>query len=246
DQDFSFCREFFRQGLDERVALQQREAHHPPDLFSRISQKYDLLDPDERARLYTDILSVSLAGSDAPSLALAWTLYAIAANPSVEHRLVREIDEVLGRRMPTRADLAELPYTQAVVRESLRLYPPAWYTPRTNVEDDVLDGVRIPAGSTVIIFQYLMHHDPHFWPGPKRFRPERFLESRDHPAYMPYGWGPRYCFAADYAHAMLTAFTALIVRDYTLRLKTPEPPPMAPLINLRMQNDLHLDMKPRP
>ncbi|MEM7585466.1 MAG: cytochrome P450, partial [Acidobacteriota bacterium] len=142
-------------------------------------------------------------------------------------------------------DLSELRYTQAVVRESLRLYPPAWYTPRTNVEEDVLDGVRIPAGSTVIVFQYLMHQDPQHWQDPHSFRPERFLDISSHPAYMPYGWGPRYCFAADYAHMMMTAFTALIARDYALRLKTPEPPRMDPLINLRMKEDLHLTMKPR-
>ena len=245
DQDFSFCREFFREALDERVALHQQDPLWSPDLFTRIAQQYDLLDPDERDRMYTDILSVSLAGSDAPSLALAWTLYAIAANPDVRRRLEEEIDEVLGGRTPTQADISKLRYTQAVLRESLRLYPPAWYTPRTNVEEDILDGVRIPAGSTVIIFQYLMHHDPQFWSDAGTFRPERFLGSSDHPAYMPYGWGPRYCFAARYGHVMMTALTALIVRDHELRLKTPEPPRMDPLINLRMKHDLHLEMEAR-
>ena len=244
-RDFSFCRDFFRQALEERVAFEAEGNSQGPDLFARVAQKVDLSDPDQLDRLGTDLLSISLAGADAPSLALAWTLYAIAANPEVRRRLEEEVDVVLGDRSPTQADLENLGYTQAVVRESLRLYPPAWYTPRTSVEDDSIEGVRIPAGSHVVILQYLMHRDPQHWDEPDRFRPERFLDSKDHPAYMPYGWGPRYCFAADYAHVLMTAFTALIVRDHRIALRSPEPPRMEPLINLRMKQDLHLAMMPR-
>ena len=241
-QNFAICRDFFGRTVDERI---EQKGLDQQDMLASIARGYDLRNQNERDQLYTDIISVSLAGADAPSLALAWTLYAIALNPDVKFRLTKEIDEVLGARQPTLHDFAKLRYTRAVVQESLRLHPPAWYTPRTNVEEDVLDGVRIPPGSTVIAFQYLMHRDPQFWSQPTSFVPERFLGSNRHPAYMPYGWGPRYCFAADYANFMLVAFLALIVRKYDFRLLSLEPPRMNPYINLRMKDDLHLEVERR-
>ena len=242
DQSFGFCRDFFSQAIDDRLAGPR---YGRQDLLSHIAQGYDLNNSVDRQQMATDILSVSLAGADAPSLALAWTLYAIARNPEVKSRLMEEIDGVLVDHPPTRQNLAGLRYTQAVVQESLRLYPPAWYTPRTNIEEDALDGVRIPPGSTVIVFQYLMHQDPEFWNNGTEFVPERFLNSNQHPAYMPYGWGPRYCFAADYAHSMLVAFVALIFQKYDLWLLSPEPPQMSAYVNLRMKEDLHLQVEPR-
>lgn len=242
DQSFAFCRDYFRQAVDKRIARQNGGRQ---DLLTSIAREYDIHNPVERDQMYTDIISVSLAGADAPSLALSWALYAIALNPEVKSRVTKEIDEVLADRQPTRHDLAKLRYTQAVVQESLRLYPPAWYTPRTNLEEDVLDGVRIPPGSTVIVFQYLMHRDSQFWSDAEAFVPERFLSSSNHPAYMPYGWGPRYCFAADYANFMLVTFLALIMQKYDFRLLSSDPPGMNPYINLRMKNDLHFEVERR-
>ncbi len=242
DRSFGVCREFFQRAIDDRLARPSGDRRY---LLTSIAQKYDLQDPTERDQMYTDILSVSLAGADAPSLALAWTLYAVARYPEVKARILGEVDEVLAAGKPSWQDFTKLRYTQAVVQETLRLYPPAWYTPRTNVEEDVLDGVRIPAGSTVIVFQYLMHRDPEFWEDADAFVPERFLGSKGHPAYMPYGWGPRYCFAADYANFMLVAFLAQILREFDLHLLTDEPPGMNPWVNLRMSSDLRLGTERR-
>lgn len=242
DRDFSFCRHVFRQALEERAGQLRAGQTEGLGLLPRIAAKYDTTRQDEFEQMGTDIMSVSLAGADAPSVALAWMLYAVARYPEVQIKLGQEIDRVLEGRPPTGADLPQLRYARAVVQETLRLYPPAWYTPRTNVKDDVIDGVQIPAGSTVMVMQYLMHRDAEFWPDPDTFRPERFLENPLPQAYMPYGWGPRYCFAADYAHIMLMVFLTQVVQRFDGVLMSSEPPEINAYVNLRLKEDLFLGL----
>jgi len=177
---------------------------------------------DEQLR--EEIMTLFLAGHETTANALTWTWYLLAQNPQVEHALAAELDGVLGGRAPTLADLPRLPYTEMVVKESMRLYPPAWGIGRRALQEFELGGYRIPARTNVLIMQWLTHRDPRFFPDPERFDPERW---RDDPvrkgkiprfAYFPFAGGPRVCIGAGFAMMEATLLLATIAQRYRFSL----------------------------
>ena len=177
---------------------------------------------DEQLR--DEIMTLFLAGHETTANALAWTWYLLAQNPAVEHALTSELNAVLGGAPPTLAKLPHLPYTEMVVKESMRLYPPAWGIGRRALQDFELDGYRIPAGTNVFLLQWLTHRDARFYPEPERFYPERW---RDDPircgriprfAYFPFGGGPRVCIGAGFAMMEVTLLLATIAQSFRLSL----------------------------
>src|SRR5205085_1898765 len=140
-----------------------------------------------------------LAGHETTAVALTWTLYHLSRHPDADERLGAEL-RALGS--PARfEDLPRLPYAEAVVKESMRLHPPAWVVGRLAVEDLELVGTRVPRGATVLVSPWVMHRDARVFPEPERFAPERWLEGG--PAqrlprfcYLPFGAGPRACVGA--------------------------------------------------
>jgi cytochrome P450 len=126
-------------------------------------------------------------------------------NPSARGRLEAELAEVLGDRdgPPAPADVPALPYAQAVVNETLRLYPPAYVTGREAVRDTTFGGLRIPKRHIILISMYTTHRDPRFFPEPDEFRPERWLDGLEkrlpRGAFIPFGLGSRKCFGASFA-----------------------------------------------
>jgi len=134
---------------------------------------------------------------------------------------------VLAGRMPTAEDLGRLPYTLMVIKESMRLYPPAWGVGRRALQDFELNGYRIPAGTNIFLLQWVTHRDPRFFPDPERFDPERW---RDDPirrgklprfAYFPFGGGPRVCIGAGFAMMEATLLLATLAQRFQLSL-TPD------------------------
>ena len=131
--------------------------------------------------------------------------------------MLDEIDTVLGGRRPTAADLAKLTWTAACFQEAMRLFPPAWAIPRTAVEDDTIDGHRIPRGASVLIPIHAIHHDPRFWPDPEDFDPSRFMPEhgrRHRSAYLPFGGGRRICIGSSFALMEATLITAILSRRF--------------------------------
>jgi cytochrome P450 len=131
---------------------------------------------------------------------------------------------VLQGRVPTAADLAQLPYTEMVVKESMRLYPPAWGIGRRALRDFELDGYRIPAGTNLFLLQVITHRDARFFAEPQRFDPERW---RDHPtrngklprfAYFPFGGGPRVCVGAGFAMMEATLLLPTFAQRFQFEL----------------------------
>ena len=131
------------------------------------------------------------------------TWYALASNPEAASKLHEELDSVLGDRYPTVDDLHNLPYTLQVIKEVLRLYPPAPVYVRDAVNGDVLDGYAIPAGSAVMMSPYYTHRHPDFWENPLQFDPERWTPEREsarHPyAYHPFAAGQRICIGNNFS-----------------------------------------------
>src|SRR5205085_8806239 len=135
--------------------------------------------------------------------ALMWTWYLLAQHPDVFDALAKELDEVLGGRAPSPADYPRLPYTEMVIAESMRIYPPAWLIGRMAMEDVAIGGFTIPKGSVAIVSQIVTHRDERFWPEPMRFDPTRFTAdakaARPKFAYFPFGGGPRVCIGEGFA-----------------------------------------------
>ncbi len=197
--------------------------------------------------IHDEVLTLMVAGHETTSHALTWTLALLARHPTARERLQSEVDRVLGDRSATADDVDRLPFTQAVLNESMRLYPPAWTIERDAVDGDTLAGIPVAAGSTVVISPYLLHRHPQIWPDPERFDPERFLGEQDRPrrAFLPFGAGRRVCVGAGFAMFEATLLLASITRTHRLDLMHDAMPPTRAAITLRPRGPVAMQRTPR-
>jgi cytochrome P450 len=189
-----------------------------------------------------------LAGHETTAIALAWTWYLLSTHPDAESHLHQEVDEVLGDRPPTVADIPKLDYARMVFTESLRLYPPAWIISRMAVEDHRLNGHTIPTRTHVFISPYLLHRDPRYFSEPLEFRPERWRAktARYHPfAYIPFGAGPRNCIGESFAWMEGILILATIAQRWQFRLVKDHPVELEPRITLRPKYGIKMILEAR-
>ena len=150
-----------------------------------------------------EAVSLYIAGHDTTATALTFALYLVSRHPEVETRLHAELDDVLGDRDATLDDLPHLPFTDRIVRETLRLYPPVWAFSRTAFEPIELDGRRVPPGVTVMVSPLVTQRDPRWFDDPKEFRPDRwttdFRRALPRFAYFPFGGGQHQCIGEGFA-----------------------------------------------
>lgn len=162
------------------------------------------------------------AGFETTAAALAWTWYLLAQNPDARRRLGDELDEVLAGREPTAEDVDNLPWTQAVVAEAMRRYPPIMGLGRVAKSDDILGDYPIKAGTTVAILIHGVHHNDRFWQDPHTFDPARFLkenfEPRQRRAHIPFGAGKRMCVASGFATFEAVLVVATLAQRFELDL----------------------------
>jgi cytochrome P450 len=163
-----------------------------------------------------ELVSIFVAGQDATAKAMAWFWYLVDKNPEVAGRLRAEIAEVLGDRRPRFDDLAHLEYTTLVIKEAMRLYPPAWMIPHFVDQEAIVSGHRIPARSPILLSPFATHRDPMFWPDPEAFDPERFTPERSagRPrfAYYPFGGGGHHCIGNHFAMMECKLIAAMMVQ----------------------------------
>ena len=199
---------------------------------------------DEAMTLFT-------AAFHANSMALTWTWYLLARHPEVERRLQEEVDRVLAGRDPAFEDIERLAYTQMVIQESLRLYPPAWALfCREAVKDVDLGGYRIRRGSWVFLYPYVTHRDPRFFPNPLRFNPDRFAADSADPipkyAYFPFGAGPRACVGNTFAMMEMMLIVAMVVQRFRLCLPVGAAPKEAEaMLAIRPKGGLQMQLAHR-
>ena len=214
-----------------------------------------------RRALRDEVVTLLVAGSETTANTLAWAYYLLARHAQAERRLHAEVDTLLaprGRRNEAvaleAADLERLPYTRRVITETLRLYPPAYLLGRQAVEDVVLEGYRIPAGTTVLMSQYLMHRDARFFPDPEAFLPDRWAAPEPGSAapapprcaFFPFGDGPRVCIGEPLAWLEAVLILATLSYRWRLRLPPAAPEPVPePRITLRPRGGLRLVPEPR-
>jgi cytochrome P450 len=188
-------------------------------------------------QLRDEALTMFLAGYETVANALAWTWMLLAQNPDAETRLHAEVDSVLGGRLPTMEDLPKLKYTEMVLTESLRLYPPAWGMGREAVRDVEIGPYRLPAGTYFYFSQYLIQRDPRHFPDPLRFDPERFTAEnkagRPKFVYFPFGAGHRQCIGESFAWMEMTLVLATLAQRWQLRLVPGQTIAIQPKITLR-------------
>jgi cytochrome P450 len=173
-------------------------------------------------QLRDEAITIFLAGHETTAIALSWTWWLLAQNPAVEAKLHAELDTVLAGRTPQIEDLPRLPYTEKVITESLRLYPPAWGMPRLAIEDVEIAGYTIPKGCGVSVSQWVVHRDPRWFEDPLAFRPDRWngeLQKRlPRFAYFPFGGGPRQCIGNAFAQMEAALVLATIAQKFRFRL----------------------------
>lgn len=199
-------------------------------------------------QLRDEMMTLFLAGHETTAIALSWTWYLLGQHPEIEARLLAELNEVLGGRAPSSADLRRLPYTEMVIKESMRLYPPAWGIGREAREAFTMDGYHLPAGTNVIILQWLSHRDPRYFPEPERFDPERWREDpvRTGKAprfvYFPFGAGPRVCLGAAFALMEAVLLLATMAQRFHLELDKTQSVGLQPAITLRPKNGVKVKL----
>ena len=170
------------------------------------------------------VLVFLLAGHDTTATTLACTLGELAQRPEWQQRIRDELAEVLGDRRPTMEDLPRLVQTGRFIRESMRLYPASHSLGRTPVQDEVLGGYHLPAGSSVVVYSYALHRSTEHWDNPDVFDPDRYdavdaqTARRQKQAWMVFGSGPHICVGVNLATVETTIVVATILQE--LRLTT--------------------------
>lgn len=196
-----------------------------------------------------EALTIFLAGHETTSLGLSWTWYLLAQNPEIETRLHHELDGVLGGRLPTLEDLPQLPYLQQVIRESFRLYPPAYLGDRAPVEDWDTGEYIVPKGSYVFVSQYSMGRNPKYFPDPERFDPDRWtpeaIAERPKFSSFPFGGGVHTCIGEHFAWAEMTLILGTLMQRWTMSLVPDQTVETDPLITLRVKEGIRVVLHQR-
>ncbi|GAC1447490.1 MAG: cytochrome P450 [Isosphaeraceae bacterium] len=228
--------------LDEIIygIISRRRAsdHEPGDLLSHLLAAQD----DEGTgmtdrQLRDECVTLFLAGHETTALTLTYTFHLLARHPEAEARLTAELDEVLAGRPPRATDVPRLRFTDWVIRESMRLYPPAWGIGREAATDLEIGGYHVPKGTQLLISQWVLHRDPRWFDDPESFRPERWdgdLARRlPKGAYIPFGDGPRVCIGNHFAMMEAVLILATLAQRHRLALVADETLELSPSITLR-------------
>ncbi|MDP9343077.1 MAG: cytochrome P450 [Actinomycetota bacterium] len=196
-----------------------------------------------------EAMTLFLAGHETTSIALTWAWYLLSQHPEAEARLHEELDDVLGGRAPTVADVPNLQYAGHVVTETLRLYPPAPALGREAVEGCEVAGYPVRKGTDVIVSQWVIQRDPRWFDDPEAFRPERWEDdlARRIPrfAYFPFGGGQRTCIGSSFATMEATLLLATMAQRFRFRLVEGHPVEPQARFTLRPAHGMRMVLEAR-
>jgi cytochrome P450 len=206
-------------------------------------------DEASRCSLRDQVITIFLAGYETVANAMSWTWYLLSENPDCDARLQGEVGGTLNGRLPEAADVSRLRYTENVMAESLRLYPPAWAMGRYARDDFSLGDYFLPARTTVLISQFVTHRDPRYFPDPLRFDPDRFTAEgkaqRAKFTYFPFGAGARQCIGESFAWMEGVLILATLAQKWKLRLVPGHRVEPQPLITLRPKYGMLMQVEAR-
>ena len=197
-----------------------------------------------------EVMTIFIAGHETTANALTWTFYLLSQNPDIEKKLLVELLTVIdGNRTPTVDDIPKLKFTEKVLRESMRLYPPVWLIGRSVDSDYTLGKYIVPAGSTIMMSQYVMHHDPRYYNEPEQFDPERWSSeaksSLPRFSYFPFGGGIRGCIGEPFAWMEGILVLASITRQWKMSLVSGHRVELDPAITLRPKYGVKMKLERR-
>lgn len=197
-----------------------------------------------------ECLTLFLAGHETTANALVWTFYLLSQNPEAEAKFHRELDEVLNDQSLTPEDYPRLKYTEQILAESMRLFPPAWTIGRLSTEAHEFGGFHIPEKSLVLASQFVMHRDPRFWNAPDEFKPERWNELSIKEAgnkfiYFPFSKGVRSCIGESFAWMEGVLLLAILGREWKLKLMPEQRIATQAMITLRPKFGMKMRVEKR-
>ncbi len=236
--------------IDALVEERRRSGADAGDLLSMLLHAEDEDGEGMSDRqLRDEAMTIILAGHETTAIALSWTWHLLGTHPEVEARLLAELEEVLGGRAPTVEDMPRLRYADAVIKESMRLYPPAWAVGREAVGGCEIGGYHVPAGAQLFISQYVVQRDGRFFDDPGSFDPERWTDGRteDLPpyAYFPFGGGPRMCIGSGFAKMEAMLLLATVAQRFGLEPVSGRNPVAQPSITLRPRDGIRTRLHER-
>jgi cytochrome P450 len=235
--------------IREFIAARRQATTPGNDLLSRlIAARDEQGQPMPDGLLADEAITMLLAGHETTALLLTFALMLLAQHPEVAQRVCSELTPLCGKK-PTPAELENLPYLDAVLRETLRLYPPAYAIGREALEDTQIGTCTIPRGAQVWAFQWTVQRDPRFYPEPTEFRPERWLtgETAQLPrfAYFPFGGGPRICPGSHFSLVEAKVVLAMLLPRWSFQLVSQTPIKLVPSVTIRPKGGLWAHVRAR-
>ena len=201
---------------------------------------------DEQLR--DEVMTIFLAGHETTANALTWTYYLLSEHPTIETKLQEELHSIFGsnKTIITADDVPRLEYTEKILTESMRLYPPAWALGRQGIDDYKVGGYTIPKGSIILMSQYVMHRNPRYFPEPDRFYPDRWTEEfkKQLPrfSYFPFGGGIRGCVGEPFAWLEAILLVATISRQWRMKHVPSHKVELKALITLRPKYGMQMKL----
>jgi cytochrome P450 len=239
---FQHARQVFDRTIYAMIADRRARGAAGGDLLSLLLRAREAGAGMTDTQVRDEAITLFLAGHETTANALTWTWYLLSQHEQAEAALHSELAEVLGGRAPTVVDVPRLPITQAVLSESMRLYPPAWAIGRRVLVEHRVDGAAIPAGSVVVVSPWLLHRDERWWPQASTFRLDRWSEEaiaeRPRHAYIPFGGGPRMCIGEGFARMEAVMLLATIAQRWRLRPESSGEVALQPVVTLRPRGGL--------
>jgi len=224
--------------LKTLVEIRKKSSQVHQDLLDMLLHaRYDDGSAMDENQLVDEILILFAAGHETTSNALTFTSELLARNPMVQAKILQEVQQIKSESNDIMQWIKNASYTKLVIEESMRLYPPAYFIDRVNIEEEVVNGIHLPKGSNLLFSIYEIHRHSNFWKDPEAFIPERFLEEdlKFSKNYYPFGAGPRMCIGNNFAmYEMILTIIALVEQFEILEKK--EPIQIKPLITLKPYN----------
>ena len=232
-----------RNKAKKNVAFQEKH-----DLLEMLISAYD---DDTKTymtsqQLRDEITTIFMAGHETTSQSLSWIFYQLALNPKIYEAVKTEA--TANQHINSIDTLQNLYYTRSLIEEAMRFYPPVWIIARKSASDDIINGYKLPAGSTVLINVYGMHHDTHLWKKPGEFDPTHFSNQAKELippfSYLPFGGGQRICIGNHFAMMVMQTVVTMMVSNFEFKIPGGFVPEVDPNLTLRAKNGIQLLVKP--
>ena len=228
--------------------IEDRRAGKGSDEFDFLSMYMQATDkagqPFTNAELLDELMTLIVAGFETSANTLNWVWYLVAKHPEVEAKLIAEAEVHLPNVSVLSVDsLTAMQYTQQVLEEALRLYPPVWLFTRRSHELDELDDYDVAPDTDIYLSPFILHRTEHYWSDPERFDPDRFAATdkpkKDRP-FFPFSLGPRRCLGEYFSFLEMKVHLGLLLPRFRMQLVEEAEPELELGINLRAAKDIFM------